>query len=69
MKSLISRFVKDESGATAIEYGLIAGLLSIVILGAVTAAGDSLTTVFTTISDQLSAAVSGASGTGTGEEG
>ena len=32
MKSLVSRFVKDESGATAIEYGLIAGLVSIVII-------------------------------------
>ena len=32
MKSLVTRFVKDESGATAIEYGLIAGLVSIVII-------------------------------------
>ena len=32
MKSLVTRFVKDESGATAIEYGLIAGLISVVII-------------------------------------
>ena len=35
MKSLVTRFVKDESGATAIEYGLIAGLVSIVIIAGV----------------------------------
>ena len=39
MKTLINRFVKDESGATAIEYGLIAGLVSVVIIAAVTTAG------------------------------
>lgn len=58
MKSLISRFVKDESGATAIEYGLIAGLLSIVILGAVSATGTSLTSVFGNVSTQLNTAIS-----------
>ena len=53
MKSLINRFVKDESGATAIEYGLIAGLLSIVIIAAVSLAGTSISDVFTNISDKL----------------
>lgn len=53
MKSLINRFVKDESGATAIEYGLIAGLLSVVIIAAVSLAGTSLTSVFTSISTKL----------------
>ncbi|MCV0425591.1 MAG: Flp family type IVb pilin [Roseibium sp.] len=53
MKNLISRFVKDESGATAIEYGLIAGLLSIVILTAVSLTGTTLTSVFTTINTEL----------------
>jgi len=57
MKSLINRFVKDESGATAIEYGLIAGLLSIVIIGALTLTGGSLTDVFTSISTQLDNAI------------
>ena len=49
MKSLINRFVNDESGATAIEYGLIAGLLSIVIVGAVAATGTSISGIFTKI--------------------
>ncbi len=44
---------KDESGATAIEYGLIAGLISVVIIGAVTLVGDDLNNVFTFISDGL----------------
>lgn len=58
MKSLISRFVKDESGATAIEYGLIAGLLSVVIVGAVSATGTSITGIFTSISGKLNDAAS-----------
>ncbi|MCK7614068.1 Flp family type IVb pilin [Roseibium sediminicola] len=56
MKSLINRFVKDESGATAIEYGLIAGLLSIVIIGALQLTGTSLSAIFTRIQTQLSTA-------------
>ena len=40
MKSLVTRFVKDESGATAIEYGLIAGLVSVVIITALRLLGD-----------------------------
>ncbi|WP_421981399.1 Flp family type IVb pilin [Roseibium sp.] len=53
MKSLMNRFAKDESGATAIEYGLIAGLLSIVIIAAVALAGTSLTAVFSNIAGKL----------------
>ncbi|MBG6176257.1 pilus assembly protein Flp/PilA [Labrenzia sp. EL_208] len=53
MRNLINRFVKDESGATAIEYGLIAGLLSIVIIAAVSLAGTSLTAVFENIAGKL----------------
>ncbi|ASP35971.1 Flp family type IVb pilin [Labrenzia sp. VG12] len=56
MKNLINRFVKDESGATAIEYGLIAGLLSIVIIGALQLTGTSLEGVFTAIQDSLDSA-------------
>jgi len=56
MKSLINRFVKDESGATAIEYGLIAGLLSVVILGALQLAGTSITSIFDAISTTLETA-------------
>lgn len=56
MKSLISRFVNDESGATAIEYGLIAGLLSVVIVVALQTLGTSLNAVFSTIDTELSKA-------------
>lgn len=55
MKTLISRFVKDESGATAIEYGLIAGLISIAAVGAMTLLGDSLGTMFGSVSSALDA--------------
>lgn len=50
MTNLLSRFVKDESGATAIEYGLIAGLISVVIIGAVTLIGTNLSDKFTAVS-------------------
>jgi pilus assembly protein Flp/PilA len=45
--------VHDESGATAIEYGLIAALIAVVIIGAVTAVGTSLSTTFTSVSTGL----------------
>ena len=48
-----TRFIKDESGATAIEYGLIAALIAVVIIGAVTVVGTSLSTTFTTVSSNL----------------
>jgi pilus assembly protein Flp/PilA len=53
MKNLVSRFLKDESGATAIEYGLIAAGISVVILVAVQAVGTNLNTTFTTIGTAL----------------
>jgi pilus assembly protein Flp/PilA len=53
MKNLVSRFVKDESGATAIEYGLIAAGISVVIIVAVQAVGTSLNTTFTTVGTAL----------------
>ncbi|RWL99811.1 MAG: Flp family type IVb pilin [Mesorhizobium sp.] len=53
MKNLVTRFAKNESGATAIEYGLIAGLISVVIITAVTTVGTNLSTVFTTITTKL----------------
>ena len=53
MLNMISRFFKDESGVTAIEYGLIAGLIAVVIIGAVTTIGTSLTTKFTAVSKAL----------------
>ena len=53
MSKFITRFLKDESGATAIEYGLIAALISVVIVGAVSAIGTELNEAFTTISTEL----------------
>jgi pilus assembly protein Flp/PilA len=53
MKSLLSRFKKNESGATAIEYGLIAALISVVIIGAVTLVGSNLSATFNTIQTKL----------------
>ena len=51
--NLISRFVRDESGATAIEYGLIAALIAVVIITGVTAVGTNLSTTFTSLSGKL----------------
>jgi pilus assembly protein Flp/PilA len=53
MKNLIARFVKDESGATAIEYGLIAAGISLAIIAVVNGLGTSLSTKFTSISSSL----------------
>ncbi len=53
MKTLVSRFVKDESGATAIEYGLIAAGISVAIIAIVNGIGTKLNTTFGSISTQL----------------
>jgi pilus assembly protein Flp/PilA len=53
MNNLIARFMKDESGATAIEYGLIATGISIAIIAAVNGVGSALIAKFTTISTSL----------------
>jgi pilus assembly protein Flp/PilA len=53
MKNLVARFVKDESGATAIEYGLIAALISIAIVGTLPFVGSQLVTTFNKIKDAL----------------
>lgn len=50
---IISRFIKDESGATAIEYGLIAALIAVVIITALTSVGTNLSAKFNTISTSL----------------
>jgi pilus assembly protein Flp/PilA len=51
--ALVQKFFSDESGATAIEYGLIAALISVVIITGVTAVGTSLSSTFTTLSTKL----------------
>jgi pilus assembly protein Flp/PilA len=50
MGEKLLRFARDESGATAIEYGLIAGLIALVIVAGVTLVGTRLSTVFTSVS-------------------
>jgi pilus assembly protein Flp/PilA len=55
MRTSIVRFFKDESGATAIEYGLIAAGISVAILVAVQSVGSSLNGLFNTIAGDLSA--------------
>ena len=57
--NILAQFAKDESGATAIEYGLIAALISVVIVGALVAVGQNLNTTFTTIQTKLSGAGGG----------
>ena len=53
MKNLVARFAKCESGATAIEYGLIASLIGVAIIGAVTTTGTKLAKTFGNVSAQL----------------
>ena len=55
MKSIF-RFAQDESGATAIEYGLIAALIAVVIITAVTAVGTNLSKTFQNVSTNLTTA-------------
>ena len=49
----LKKFLRDESGATAIEYGLIAALISVVIIGAVSTVGTSLKGTFNTVAASL----------------
>lgn len=57
MLSSITRFLRDEEGATAIEYGLIAGLLSVALVTVLTNVSTDLQSVFTKISNELKAIV------------
>ena len=60
MKSIIlgtGKFIRDESGATAIEYGLIAALIAVAIIGAVTIAGTQVYNTFCSVANALSAGV------------
>lgn len=56
MKNKLQTAWRDDRGVTAIEYGLIAALIAVVIIGAVTLVGEELQTTFTTISTKLKAA-------------
>jgi pilus assembly protein Flp/PilA len=53
MTKFISRFAKDESGATAIEYGLIAALIAVALITILGTLGGNLKDTFTTVSDKL----------------
>ena len=56
MKNLFDRFVKDESGATAIEYGLIAALISVALITGATTLGNTLNTQFQALSTKMNTA-------------
>ena len=53
MKNLVTRFLKDQSGATAIEYGLIAAGISVAIIAVVQGLGSKLNTTFTSVQTAL----------------
>ena len=55
MQNLVTRFIKDESGATAIEYGLIAALIAVALIAGATAIGGSLDTKFKAVSTAIDA--------------
>jgi pilus assembly protein Flp/PilA len=59
MQNIFTRFFQDESGATAIEYGLIAALISVVIITAVTLVGTNLDATFDAVAGSLTAAGEG----------
>jgi len=53
MNTILKNFLRNEDGATAIEYGLIAALIAVVVIGALTTIGTNLETSFTTIATSL----------------
>jgi pilus assembly protein Flp/PilA len=53
MKTLIMRFARDENGATAVEYGLIAALIAVVVIVAIRGTGTKLNSTFTSVSNGL----------------
>ena len=53
MKNFVARFVRDESGATSIEYGLIAALIAVAIIGAARALGTQIGTTFNTVVTEM----------------
>lgn len=60
MSKIFARFMKDESGATAIEYGLIAALISVALIAGASTLGSSLNTTFDKLGDKVEACVDGA---------
>ena len=56
MSKLVLRFLKDNSGVTAIEYGLIASLIAVVIIAAVTLTGTNVSNTFNTVATKMAPA-------------
>lgn len=67
MKNLFSRFAQDESGATAIEYGLIAALVAVVIIGALQLLGGEIRDTFQDVENAISTARGAGGGGGGGD--
>ncbi len=59
MSNQLKAFFHDDSGATAIEYGLIAALVSVAAIGALTTMGNTLNTMFGTVSNAMNTAANG----------
>lgn len=57
MSKIFARFLKDESGATAIEYGLIAALISVALIAGATTLGNSISDTFTNLTTKMNTAV------------
>jgi pilus assembly protein Flp/PilA len=64
--NILRKLLRDESGATAIEYGLIAALVSVVIITVLTSLGGSLTATFQSVADGLEGTAGGDGGSGDG---
>ena len=64
MQNLVTRFIEDESGATAIEYGLIAALISVALIAGASALGNGVNNKFQEVSDALNSANTNAGATG-----
>ncbi len=63
LNRIFAKFIKDDSGATAIEYGLIAALVSVAAIAALTSLGGSLTNIFTVVDNALGGAATIAAST------
>jgi pilus assembly protein Flp/PilA len=57
MEKLLSRLIKDESGAAMVEYGVLLGLIAVVCIGAITLTGTTIKAVFNNINADLTAAI------------
>ena len=56
MKNMIEKFIREEEGATAVEYGLMVALIAVVIIGAVTTLGTNLSSKFSSVATSVAGA-------------